>query len=57
MVTPPDNSSLYKSPKGYQKVMSHYDSSFERMGIPYKTQFVETRFGPTHVVISGDRNG
>jgi pimeloyl-ACP methyl ester carboxylesterase len=57
MITSPDNSSLYKSAEGYQKVMAHYDSSFERMGIPYETQFVETRFGPTHVVISGNEGG
>lgn len=57
MVTPPDNSSLYKSAEGYRKVMAHYDKSFQKMGIPYETKYVETRFGPTHAVISGNKNG
>jgi pimeloyl-ACP methyl ester carboxylesterase len=57
MVTPPDNSSLYKSAAGYQKVMAHYDTSFQKMGVPYETKYVETRFGPTHTVISGNKNG
>ena len=57
MVTPPDNSSLYRSTEGHQKIMEHYDTSFQKMGIPYKAEFVETRFGLTHVVISGNENG
>jgi pimeloyl-ACP methyl ester carboxylesterase len=57
MVTPPDNSALYKSAEGYRRVMAHYEASFQRMGIGYETRYVETRFGPTHVVISGNREG
>ena len=57
MVTPPDNSSLYKSAEGYHEVMEHYDASFQNMGIPYETKYVETRFGPTHAVISGNKDG
>ena len=57
MVTPPDNSSLYKSAEGYRRVMAHYDTSFQKMGIPYETKYVETRFGPTHTVISGNESG
>lgn len=54
MATPPDNSSLYRSAEGYQEVLAHYDTTLQGMGIPYVTKYVETRFGPTHVVISGN---
>lgn len=57
MITPPDSSSLYKSAEGYQKVMAHYDTAFQRMGIPYEIQYVETHFGPTHTIISGNESG
>jgi pimeloyl-ACP methyl ester carboxylesterase len=57
MVTPPDNSSLYKSAESYRKVMAHYDTSFQNMGFPYETKYVETHFGPTHAVISGNEDG
>jgi pimeloyl-ACP methyl ester carboxylesterase len=57
MVTPPDNSSLYKSAEGHRKVRAHYDTTLQRMGLPYETKYVETRFGPTHAVISGKEKG
>ena len=57
MVTPPDNASLYKSNKGYRKVMAQYDAAFQSMGIPYETRQVETAQGPTHAVISGNEGG
>jgi pimeloyl-ACP methyl ester carboxylesterase len=57
VVTPPDNSSLYKSAEGYQKVLAHYDTTFQRIGIPYETKYVETRYGLTHTVISGNEHG
>lgn len=54
---PPDNSSLYKTTEGYQEVMAHYDSALQGMEIPYEVEYVETRFGPTHTVITGNDNG
>ncbi len=57
MVTPPDNSSLYRSADGYQKAVAHYDTTLQKLGIPYETKYVETRFGPTHTVISGNEKG
>jgi hypothetical protein len=57
MVAPPDNLSLYKSVEGHQKVMAHYDTTVQRMGIPYETEYVETRYGPTHVLICGKEEG
>jgi pimeloyl-ACP methyl ester carboxylesterase len=57
MITPPDNSSLYKSAEGYQKAMAHYDATFQAMGVPYESRYVETRSGLTHAVISGNAQG
>jgi pimeloyl-ACP methyl ester carboxylesterase len=57
MTTPPDNSSLYKSAQGYQEVMAHYDTALQSMGLPYEIRYVETRFGPTHTVVSGNEEG
>jgi len=57
MVTPPDNSSLYKSAEGYQKVMTHYEAALQTMGVPYETRYVETQYGPSHTVISGNEKG
>ena len=56
MVKPPDNSSLYKSAESYQRVMAHYDACFRRMGVAYETRYVDTRFGLTHVIVSGSKN-
>ena len=56
-MVPPDNSSLYRSAEGYQRVMEHYDATLQGMVVPYETRYVETSFGPTHLVISGRENG
>lgn len=57
MVVHPDNSSLYKSTAGYQKVMEHYDANLQGMVIPYETRYAETSFGLTHLVICGKEYG
>ena len=57
MIVPPDNSSLYKSAEGYQRVMEHYDATLQGMVVPYETRYVETSFGPTHIVVCGRENG
>lgn len=57
MVAVPDNSALYKTPEGYQKVMAHYDATLQGVTIPFETRFVETSYGPTHLLISGKENG
>lgn len=57
MIAPPDNSSLYKSREGYQAVMARYDAALEGMGLPYEARYVETRFGATRAIVSGDENG
>ena len=57
MIVPPDNSSLYKSTAGYQKVMEHYDATLQGMVIPFESRYIETSFGPTHILICGKENG
>jgi pimeloyl-ACP methyl ester carboxylesterase len=57
MITPPGNSSLYKSPEGYRAVMAHYDAAFGKMGLPYETTTVETRHGVTHATVTGKADG
>jgi hypothetical protein len=37
--------------------MAYYDTTLQKMDIPYETKYVETRFGLTHTVISGNENG
>ena len=37
--------------------MAHYDTAFRKMGIPYETKYVETRFGLTHTIASGNELG
>ncbi len=57
MITPIDNSSLYGSHEGYQKVIAHYDRTMDRMGVPYESKYVDTRYGPTHIVVCGNEEG
>lgn len=57
MTIQPDNSSLYKSVEGYQSVMAHYDTTLQDLVSPYQTRYVETSFGPTHVLIAGNETG
>jgi pimeloyl-ACP methyl ester carboxylesterase len=55
MTASPDNNSLYKSAEGYKRVMAFYDRTLEKLGIPYETRYLETSFGLTHTVVSGDQ--
>lgn len=53
MITEPDNSSLYKSPAGYQLAMRAYGRLLDLFSVPFETCFVETLLGVTHVISSG----
>lgn len=46
-------SSLYKSSHGYQAAMSTYDAQLRRWPVPFREQMVETRYGRTHMLVSG----
>jgi pimeloyl-ACP methyl ester carboxylesterase len=45
--------SLYRSPQGYQSAMSAYDAQLRRWPVPFREQCVATRYGDTHMIVSG----
>ncbi len=49
-VPPPDTSSMFKTPEGHRRCMALYDRMLTQITVPYEAQFVETRFGATHVM-------
>lgn len=46
--------SLFKSESGKKEVLAMYDQKLEELNIQYQSKFVETSFGKTHVLITGD---
>ena len=46
--------SLYKSEKGFKKMMSWYEKVCSEITVDYNSIFVETRFGKTHIIEAGD---
>lgn len=48
---------IYKSEEGKQKVLALYDAQLERLGIPHKDLYVETSFGTTHLIETGNFEG
>ena len=44
---------FYKSEEGYNAIMSWYESALESVEVPLKSQYVETRFGRTHMLVCG----
>lgn len=53
MITPPDNSSLYRTAAGYRRAMAAYDTLLGRFTVPYETHWVQTPHGLTHVISAG----
>jgi pimeloyl-ACP methyl ester carboxylesterase len=48
-----DNASLYKTPQGYQAMMRAYDAQLARWPVPYRSTWVKTRHGDTHLLAMG----
>ena len=48
--------SLYKSEEGFKKMMSWYEKVCNEITVEYKSIFVDTRFGKTHIIEAGDVN-
>lgn len=44
---------LYKSVDGYRAIMEWYESLVEKIGVPFESLYVNTRFGRTHMLASG----
>lgn len=49
--------SFYKSEKGYQAITRWYDSLLEKFDFAFQHDYIETRFGQTHLLVSGPEDG
>jgi pimeloyl-ACP methyl ester carboxylesterase len=49
-------SSLYKSEKGKAIAYESYNKTMELWDVEYKEEFVETDYGKSHVIVSGEEN-
>ena len=49
--------SIYKSQKGREKSLALYDRQLSKSGKSFLDIYVETSFGKTHIVETGNRNG
>ena len=49
--------SIYKSEEGKRKILALYDEQLSRPGAEYSDIFVETSFGKTHIVETGNSRG
>lgn len=48
---------IYKSKEGKNKILALYDKQLNRLPIPYKELFVNTSFGSTHIIETGNFDG
>ena len=48
---------IYKSEIGKNAILSLYDKQLERLNKPYKDLYVETLFGKTHLIETGNMSG
>ena len=49
--------SIYKSAEGKRAILDLYDEQLARIGAPFEDVFVDTSFGRTHVVATGNPDG
>ena len=49
-------SSLYKSPEGKEISFNSYDKSMELWTVEYSEEYIETDYGKTHIIITGETN-
>ena len=48
---------IYRSEKGKEEIIRLYDSQLSRLEKPWKDVYVETSFGMTHIIETGDLSG
>jgi len=48
--------SLYKTEQGFNEIMAWYEGLVEKIEIPFDSQFVDTRFGRTHMLVCGEED-
>ena len=46
--------SIYRSEKGKKEILDLYDAQLSRIGIPYNDIYVDTSFGKTHLIETGN---
>ncbi|PAF30517.1 alpha/beta hydrolase [Paenibacillus sp. 7516] len=50
-------SSIYRSEEGKSSILEDYEAYLENLGEGVEREYVETRFGQTHVLLTGPENG
>ena len=48
---------IYKSEKGKEEILKLYDSQLSRLTTPWKDIYVDTSFGKTHIIETGNLQG
>jgi pimeloyl-ACP methyl ester carboxylesterase len=48
---------IYKSSEGQARILSLYESFQEGLGVGFRDRMVDTRFGQTHVLVTGPEGG
>ena len=48
---------IYKSEKGKEEILNLYDSQLSRLTTPWKDVYVDTSFGKTHIIETGNESG
>ncbi len=49
--------SIYKSEEGKKQILNLYDAQLKRLDIPYSDLYVDTSFGKTHLIETGNMDG
>ena len=49
--------SIYRSEEGKNKILELYDSQLNRLSVPWKDIYVQTSFGNTHLIETGNTDG
>ena len=49
--------SIYRSEEGKSKILELYDSQLNRLSVPWKDIYVQTSFGNTHLIETGNTEG
>ena len=46
--------SLYQSEAGKKEILARYDQKLSELNISYETRYIDTSYGKTHVIVTGD---
>jgi len=49
--------SIYRSPEGKEQLLKLYDQNWAALGLELERSFISTRYGKTHVVTTGPKDG